>query len=389
MTITPVPVLPATSGGRPKGDAPSGNPEDFAALVSAAAGRLGEQDCCADESAEATGTEEQAATPQLLAVPAGAVPVPGVPVGTSDPATAPGSAVTSSPAQPAASGLGTTPFTAATPVVTAPGDTRSALVTVAEPDTSPATEADARAVASGTAEATTGDLVSPPPTAAAGDPDAATVPADTRPRVASTDVPSPAPAGAVAPTAPSSPVTPAAASDASASTSAPSPTTVLEQVAPALSRVVSRGDGEHRMMLKLHPADLGEIHLTVTVRGDQVDVEIAASAEARELLRDGVSQLRALLDPTGRSGGQLVFRDLPVAQQQPVVPAAGAGSLLGSTTDGPGPDGRGGASYSGEGRDDRRETGGPGPAPDRGGPVPQTPTVHHRRPGGPALDVTI
>ena len=93
---------------------------------------------------------------------------------------------------------------------------------------------------------------------------------------------------------------------------APAPANpVVDQVAPVFTRMVSGPEGQHRMMLRLHPADLGEVHLTVTVRGDTVDVTVAATPEARELLTEGSSELKSLLDSVGRTADRLVFRDLP------------------------------------------------------------------------------
>jgi hypothetical protein len=195
-----------------------------------------------------------------------------------------------------------------------------------------------------------------------------------------------APAAAVVAAGPTA-TTPVAGVAESPPASAPQPP-VLDQVAPVLSRVVSRGDGEHRMMLKLHPADLGEVHLTVTVRGDQVDVEIAAGSEARELLRDGAGQLRSLLESIGRTSGQLVLRDLPA----PSAPTP----LPGSTAGGPGPDGRATTSEHGGGQRDaqhgsRPPARDPRPAERLLGTDPVAPRVFGRSrvAGGPALDVTV
>ncbi|MGN6578043.1 MAG: flagellar hook-length control protein FliK [Nocardioides sp.] len=181
---------------------------------------------------------------------------------------------------------------------------------------------------------------------------------------------------------------PDGAQGAAPTTAAPA-TPVVAQVSPAVARVVSRGDGEHRMMLKLHPADLGEIHLTVTVRGDHVDVDIAAGSQARDLLRDGSAHLRSLLESIGRSPGQLVLRDLPSA------PAASPAT----TTGGAGPDtGSGAASYAGDGTG-RGDTGRDQPGT-RGGASRPEPLVAPRDAstrttrttsvlGGSALDVTV
>jgi len=163
---------------------------------------------------------------------------------------------------------------------------------------------------------------------------------------------------------------------------------LLDQVSPTLTRLVSRGDGEHRMTLKIHPADLGEVHLTVTVRGERVDVDIAASAEARELLRDGLTQLRGLLDPTGRGGGQLVFRDLPTPPPgQPVSAEAGTGGDQGARS------GSADADGSAEGHDGRgphaspqaARTASPGPADVR----PAAPPPRPAGPGTRTVDLTI
>jgi hypothetical protein len=181
----------------------------------------------------------------------------------------------------------------------------------------------------------------------------------------------------------------AAAGTAPAETPAPSQSPLLDQVTPVLTRVVSRGDGEHRMMLRLHPADLGEVHLTVTVRGDQVDVEIAAGAEARELLRDGAGQLRSLLESIGRSTGQLVLRDLSAPSTPTPLPGSSAG--------GPGPDGQatayehGDDGHRGGRHDSRGPERDPRPADRLLGTDPGAPRAFGRSrvAGGPALDVTV
>ncbi|MGN6132555.1 MAG: flagellar hook-length control protein FliK, partial [Nocardioidaceae bacterium] len=86
---------------------------------------------------------------------------------------------------------------------------------------------------------------------------------------------------------------------------------VLDQVLPVVPRLVLRGDGTQRLTLKLHPADLGEVHLTVTVKNGAVDVTLAAGPQARGALRDGSAQLHSLLQLTGHTTGQVVVRDLP------------------------------------------------------------------------------
>ncbi|MGZ4484240.1 MAG: flagellar hook-length control protein FliK, partial [Nocardioidaceae bacterium] len=129
------------------------------------------------------------------------------------------------------------------------------------------------------------------------------------PTAATQVLPGVGPATAATPTAPTAPTG-----------SGPSP--AVSQVVPAVTRLVSRGDGTNRLVLKLHPADLGEVQVTVTVRGRAVDVTLAAGPAARDALHQGSGQLRWLLDLTGHVTGQLVVRDLPSA------PSTGSGPRL-------------------------------------------------------------
>lgn len=95
---------------------------------------------------------------------------------------------------------------------------------------------------------------------------------------------------------------------------------VTGQVFPEVTRLVARGDGTHRLTLRLHPADLGEVKVILTVKDNTVDVTLSAGPAAREALRDGSPQLRALLELAGATTGQLVVRDL--------APLAGAANGL-------------------------------------------------------------
>jgi hypothetical protein len=52
------------------------------------------------------------------------------------------------------------------------------------------------------------------------------------------------------------------------------------------------------------------VKVILTVRDNTVDVTLAAGSRAREALRDGSPQLRALLELTGATTGHVVIRDL-------------------------------------------------------------------------------
>ncbi|MGA8209188.1 MAG: flagellar hook-length control protein FliK, partial [Nocardioidaceae bacterium] len=85
---------------------------------------------------------------------------------------------------------------------------------------------------------------------------------------------------------------------------------VLDQVLEGVPRLVQRGDGTSRLTLKLHPADLGEVHVTVSVKAGVVDVTLAAGAQAREALGSGSEHLRVLLERLGHTSGHVTLRDL-------------------------------------------------------------------------------
>jgi hypothetical protein len=398
MTITPMSVLPqAPRGGGPRAaDGKPGQPgpqaaaEDFAAVLSgqlagAKASRPGSTSPEKDEAAEPAADAAAVLGEALLAGAVG-VAVPGesatgpegVVADGAGPLPGPTASPGATPVLPAGDAAASAPPTANpaapdTPAKPAPAPTGSA--TTASTATDPAA---AQALADGAA--LPGVLVQGAGRSSETAPPAAALPTTSEPADATAS--DPAPMGVPAPAAPVTAAVPAEAPVPAAAPSHP----VLAQVTPALARVVTRGDGEHRMMLKLHPADLGEVHLTVTVRGDHVDVEIAAGAQARDVLREGSAHLRSLLESIGRSTGQLVLRDLPVAATSAAGPGAG----------GPGHDG-GGTSYAatGDGRRDQPDTRGGRQQPrthdqplDR---PPATARVSGRTtvPGASALDVTV
>lgn len=101
-------------------------------------------------------------------------------------------------------------------------------------------------------------------------------------------------------------------------------TAVLRQVFPEVTRVAAT-PGTHRLAITLHPEDLGEVRVTVVVRGDNVRVSVATdptSGTARTALQHGAPELRQLLKSTG-ANAHVEFRDL-----------APTGAGLGSATDG-------------------------------------------------------
>lgn len=196
-------------------------------------------------------------------------------------------------------------------------------------------------------------------------------------RGAGTDASRPAPASHMAPVQSGAHVVAGSlASEAPAVQGTGRAAPVTDQVFGQVSRLVSRGDGTHRMMLRLHPADLGEVKVVLTARAGVVDVTLSAAPEAGAALRAGSSQLRSLLEIAGATGGQIVVRDLvpPSTATPPTHPGSShLGGDPGSRQDTP----RGGSGdeRAGDGtrEDGWRGHGGQRAAPSDAFPFPRQP----------------
>ena len=191
--------------------------------------------------------------------------------------------------------------------------------------TSPVRGADSPTPLPGVGPASSADAPAPSDrTPAPSDRAPARAPADSPLPAASAPVASPAPATlpaagpdptmtSVAPLATSvvtSVAAPVAAPMVTTTTTAP-PAAVTAQVFPEVTRLVSTGNGTHRVTLQLNPAALGEVRVTLTVRAGVVRVSLAASSEAQASLLHGAPELRRLLELTGASDTRIVVRDLP------------------------------------------------------------------------------
>lgn len=129
----------------------------------------------------------------------------------------------------------------------------------------------------------------------------------------------PAATSAVAQVAPSTPMTPA--TPAGPTTAAPPPVTA--QVIPEVTRLVSQGNGTHRLTMTLRPEALGEVRVTLTVRDGEVQVRFAAGDEAQRALAEGAPELRRVLELAGATDPRVVVRDLaPPATQTTQVTQA-------------------------------------------------------------------
>jgi flagellar hook-length control protein FliK len=120
--------------------------------------------------------------------------------------------------------------------------------------------------------------------------DAATPREDVTAPVTSTMFSTPAPTTTPAVTAPAAAAGPAPAPESTAM--------VTTQVFDAISKLVARPDGSHRVTLKLNPAELGEVEIIMTTRHGSVRVELHGSDEATAALRSGTHELFRLLEAT-------------------------------------------------------------------------------------------
>ena len=87
------------------------------------------------------------------------------------------------------------------------------------------------------------------------------------------------------------------------------PNPVAAQVFPEVSRMLTRGDGSHRIVLKLSPEALGEVRVVLTVRHGEVQVRMAGGEAARMALAQGAPELHRLLEAAGATSTQVSVGD--------------------------------------------------------------------------------
>ena len=113
---------------------------------------------------------------------------------------------------------------------------------------------------------------------------------------------------------------------------------VTSQVFPEVARLVTRGDGTHRITFRLTPDNLGEVRIVLTVRDGAVQVAMTASAAAQEALRSGSHELHRLLESVGASSSQIKVSDA-ASTANTTISTSGADAQDGFTQ--PGSDGAG------------------------------------------------
>ncbi len=97
---------------------------------------------------------------------------------------------------------------------------------------------------------------------------------------------------------------------------------IPDQVFGEITGLTSRGNGTHRITMKLQPEQLGEVRVVLTLREGTVHVRLAAGQEARAALLDGSPELSRLLEHTGATETRIVVRELPTTAVAPAQQTA-------------------------------------------------------------------
>ncbi|HET7690393.1 MAG TPA: flagellar hook-length control protein FliK [Nocardioidaceae bacterium] len=84
---------------------------------------------------------------------------------------------------------------------------------------------------------------------------------------------------------------------------------VARQTFPEVTRLMSRGDGTHRITLHLRPEGLGEVRVVLTMKEGKVDVRMTSSTEARHSLSSDLPELHRLLAAAGATETSVSVRD--------------------------------------------------------------------------------
>jgi hypothetical protein len=82
-------------------------------------------------------------------------------------------------------------------------------------------------------------------------------------------------------------------------------------VIPEITRLVSDGDGVHRVTLQLNPKALGEVRVVLTMRQGDVHVRIAGGNEALQALSASSADLSRALHHLGLDEHRITLADLP------------------------------------------------------------------------------
>jgi flagellar hook-length control protein FliK len=104
---------------------------------------------------------------------------------------------------------------------------------------------------------------------------------------------------------------------------------VSRQVFPEVTRLVSRGDGTHRVTLQLRPEGLGEVRVTLTMREGRVAVTMSASAAAGRSLSADLPELHRMLGGTGVTETSVTVRDATLTQALPALDSGSRGTTYG------------------------------------------------------------
>lgn len=157
---------------------------------------------------------------------------------------------------------------------------------------------------------------------------------------------------------------------------------VPQQVFPEVVKAFSSGTGTRRLTLQLHPEQLGQVRVVLTVHQGTVRVSLSGSSEAELTMRHGTPELQRLLERAGAHDARIVVGDVATS----LSTTGGASAEHG----GRGPD------WYREGGDGRGGASGQPSGYTRGRADPATGSLASARPAGPhtttrsaGVDLTI
>ncbi len=85
---------------------------------------------------------------------------------------------------------------------------------------------------------------------------------------------------------------------------------VVPQVMGEITGMMARGDGTHRIRLRLSPESLGDVAVILTARGGSVEVTLGASGHGRLALEQATAELSRLLELAGARTTQVLVKEL-------------------------------------------------------------------------------
>lgn len=93
------------------------------------------------------------------------------------------------------------------------------------------------------------------------------------------------------------------ATPAAAVSAAPAPTNLMQpEISAALAQLRGQADGNYQLRAAIHPAELGAVEITASIRGGNLTVLLSADTSAHQAVSQALEQLREQLADAGFTG---------------------------------------------------------------------------------------